>query len=276
MSFSRRNGYRRPYPDRVLLEQASDDVRLVLQEALVGDGEWVSAYRILCTYLREIPDRQIWSEGFAREPALEALEALEWYEVFDLLEEHAGGLVTELNESFARSGLAYEAERHSWVRSKCTIDVFDPEGVRLGLDTIDDEVAHILVDRFEPARIQYEMAVASLHGRPANYEKAISESVGALEAVARILAGQKDFGKNVSAIMADEKVEHGSLKATIGALYGFASQVPGARHGRWADPAVERADAVVAVRLAGIAIGYLLEGETAGRWPTSGSISRQT
>lgn len=159
------------------------------------------------------------------------------------------------------------------MKSKCTIKVFDREGTRLGLDTIDEEAAKALVDRFEPARIQYDLALASLNGRPANYEKAISESVGALEAIVRILAGHKEFGKNVSTIMADERPEHGSLKATISALYGFASQVPGARHGRWADPAVERADAAAAVRLAGIAISYLLEGDSTGRWPTAESIN---
>lgn len=55
MSFSARNGHRRNYPDRVLLEQVSDDVRLVLHDALVGDGHWLAAYRILCKYNREIP-----------------------------------------------------------------------------------------------------------------------------------------------------------------------------------------------------------------------------
>ncbi|CAN0435542.1 unnamed protein product, partial [Phaeothamnion confervicola] len=44
-----------------------------------------------------------------------------------------------------------------------------------------------------PVRKQYEKARDALHGRPADLEKAVSESVGALEAVAHVLTGKKDF-----------------------------------------------------------------------------------
>lgn len=269
MSFSERNGYRRKYPDRIRLEQVSDDVRLVLKDALTGNG-WLPAYHALCEYNRTMPDEDLWSDKFAKQPAQQMLAKLEWYEVFDLLEEHAGHLVDEVNDAFARSGLAYEATEDTYPRrGKCSIAVFDPDGVVLEVSAVGDETSALLTDRFEPVRKQYVAALDALQGRPSDFEKAISESVGALEAVARILAHKKDFGANLTAIMANENPDHGWLKPTLGALYGFASQVPGARHGRWADPAIQQADAAATVRLAGVAITYLIEGDRMNRWPTT-------
>jgi hypothetical protein len=89
-------------------------------------------------------------------------------------------------------------------------------------------------------------------------EKAVSESVGALEGVARIITGQKDFGKAVDAALSGREGA-GALGASLKALYGYASQLPGARHGRHSEPDVTIADARVVVRMAGSAIAYLID-----------------
>lgn len=109
--FSTRHGHRRPLPPRVLLEQVSADVRLTLEDVLIGDGGWTGAYRKVCRYRGERPDEGSWSHDFAREPAQRLLRNLEWYEVLDLLEENGANHVDEINAAFERSGLAYVCAR---------------------------------------------------------------------------------------------------------------------------------------------------------------------
>lgn len=88
MSFSTRHNLRRTPPPRNKYEQAPDDLRLVLRDALIEDRGWLGAYRVLCDARHQLPSSGIWGHDFAREPALEMLEDLKWFEVFDLLEEY--------------------------------------------------------------------------------------------------------------------------------------------------------------------------------------------
>ncbi|WP_163275552.1 hypothetical protein [Cellulomonas iranensis] len=271
MAFSERTGHRRPAPERTNLEQAPDAVRLVLQRALVGDSEWLSAYRVLSDALDRIPDSGIWSDRFAEEHVRSMIShELEWFEVFDLLEEYA--TVDAVNDAFVRTGMAYEMVARNdgrGARRNSTggeIILFDPTGEALGLPTVDADVAPLLKERFEPAAIQWERAIRALNGRPSDPEKAIGEAMGATEAVVHQISGNSSFGNGVDDIFRAEPDWVKALAKSIKALYGYASQAPGVRHGRYADPAIEHADARHVVRVCGAAIAHLIDGERAGRW----------
>ncbi len=51
----------------------------------------------------------------------------------------------------------------------------------------------------------------------------------------------------------------GALAKSLKAMYGYTSQVPGARHGRHSEPDLTFAEAKLVVKSAGIAIAYLIE-----------------
>jgi AbiJ N-terminal domain 4 len=131
--FSRRHGYRRPEPPRVRLEEAPDDLRLVLRSILVGHGE-LFAYYQLCEKLHRQRDPDIWSHQGADRKVTPLINELEWFEVFDMLEDLVNGPSQEeaVNASFVRTGLAYEMVNNE-------IRLYEPEGQELKVSGIENE-----------------------------------------------------------------------------------------------------------------------------------------
>lgn len=253
MKFSERNQIKQKYPARDTYEEAPERVRGLL-DRLVHEGDVYGAYVRLCEVMGRMPDSNIWGASYASPEVRWMIERLEWWQVFDMLEEVAEGnshLDQVVNEAFALSGLAYEMVDGS-------IYTLDEAGDLLEITGEESATVQRLAGKYSPARKQFEKALEGLHGRPMDLEKAISESVGALEGVARIITGQKDFGKAVDAALSG-RAGAGALGASLKALYGYASQLPGARHGRHSEPDVTIADARVVVRMAGSAIAYLID-----------------
>lgn len=218
--------------------------------------EWgaLAAYHRMCEVLGEVPDPDVWSDQGATLHVDHKLGRLEWFEVLDLLEETASGVDDRaVNEVFARSGLAYEMVDG-------TIHLFDPEGEAFQVASSEFEALSYLKEEFAAVRSQYQRALDSLHGRPADLERAVAEAVNALEAVARVVSGKTDFGKAIDASLAN-RPHAGALGAALKALYGWASQLPGARHGRHEEPDLTHEDAFLAIRMAGTAIAYLIQSE---------------
>lgn len=236
---------------------------MTLTEILIAVGGWQSAYQKLCNYLRKRPDPSVWSDSYSKQSSEQLLESLEWYEIFDLLELNGAKHVAQINAAFERSGLAYVAARH---QREVRIDVFDPEGLDLEIAGDEDEVVEELVGKFGAASTQYQKAIDMLRGRPADYEKAVSEAVGALEGVARVLGGKKDFGSNIDKLFDRALPWEKSLSTSIKALYGCASNTPGVRHGRYTDPMLDHEDALLTVRTAGALIAYLTSRDRIGSW----------
>lgn len=259
MSFSSRHGHRRPLPPRNKVEQAPEDLRYTLQAAMLDDYGWIGVYKTLCEALRQEADPSIFSNQWAEGPARDLLyRDLEWFEVFDLLEEY--GQPDEVNASFERTGLAYEMVTGRFER---TIQTYDPEGEELEVTELPEEATGVLEGRFAEPGEQWQRALIALRGRPAEPTQAIAEAIGALEGVARILGGSKDFGANINQVITHQKEDEyaKAMGASIKALYGYASQVPGARHGQWKRPGVQLAEATYVVRQCAALIAFLLSEE---------------
>lgn len=253
-SFSRRHGYRRPLPERDVVEDAPEPVRALLRRMMLDEWGALAAYRQMCEVLGEVPDADVWSDQGAASYVDHKLGRLEWFEVFDLLEEVSSGVDDDdVNAVFARAGLAYQMVDGQ-------IQLLDPEGDALEISGTEHDALSHLKAEYSAVRTQYQRALDALHGRPPDLERAVAEAVNALEAVARVSSGKKDFGKAIDASL-DGRPHAGALAATLKALYGWASQLPGARHGRHEEPDITYEDAFLAVRLAGAAIAYLITSE---------------
>lgn len=256
MTFSDRHKVRRAYPTRDVYEEAPDRVRALLHR-IATEHSAVAGYRVLCDVMGQLPDSQIWGDSFAAPEVSRMVESMEWYEVFDGLEELAERRQRQIddvvNEAFARCGLAYEMVDGQ-------ISLLDEVGDELDLAGNEDEATKLLTGRFRPVYKQYEKALGALRGRPADLEKAVAEAFGAVEAVVHILTGTKDFGAAVDKALAGRE-GLGALSKSLKSMYGYASQVPGARHGRHAEPDLTFAEARLVVRTAGAAIAYLIDGQ---------------
>jgi len=253
-SFSNRHGYRRLLPERNVVEEAPGAVRAVLLRMMLDEWGEHDAYRRMCEVLEEVPDPNVWSNQVAASYVDDKLGRLKWFEVFDLLEEVWSGVEDDrVNGAFARAGLAYEMVDGQ-------IQLFDPEGEELQVSRSEYDALSHLKGEYSAVRAQYQRALDALHGRPPELERAVAESLNALEAVARVASGKKDFGKAIDSSL-DGRLHAGALGATLKALYGWASQLPGARHGRHETPDLTYEDAFLAVRLAGAAIVYLITSE---------------
>ena len=63
-------------------------------------------------------------------------------------------------------------------------------------------------------------------------------SLHGLLKVSRVLGGKQDFGANITKLF-DGATDRKSPAASLKALYGYASNTPGARNGRDTDPMLE-------------------------------------
>lgn len=166
-----------------------------------------------------------------------------------------------VNDALARAGEELEVWEDRIVRT---------DGVATVLDVLhlEHQTAALLSGPFAAVLKQYQRALDFLETRPVEQEKAISEAVGALEAVVRIAGGGgKDFGPNVTTLFKDQPVWTKLLSKTLGQLQGYRSQVPGAGHGRYADSDVTDAEVRYVVRASGTAIAWVIEDHRDGRFP---------
>ena len=265
-TFAERHGFKRPMPPRILVEQDSEDLRATLWQVLTREGsQSINAYRTLCDFLNRLPDQNIWSDNFAEGPARAMLEDLHWTEVYDLFEseyEHSQDFAengarsyveTAVNKSLERSGIAYEMRDGKF-------ELIDPEAVSLKIRHSEHETLDVLTDEFAAVRIQYQKALSKLHAIPADYEGALSDALNSLEAVTKIITG--DLKKTLSDIapklFPNGEAYHSTLKVAIEKLYIYASNVPGSRHGRYADPQIAYQETVMVVRIVGAMMAFLI------------------
>jgi hypothetical protein len=166
-----------------------------------------------------------------------------------------------LNEALARAGEKLEVREDRILRT-------DDVATVLNVLHLERETTALLSGPFSAVLQQYQRALDFLDERPVEQEKAISEAVGALEAVVRIASnGGKDFGANATLLFRRQHAWTKLLGKTLGQLQGYRSQVPGAGHGRYAASDVTDAEVTFVVRAAGTAIAWIIEDHRDGRIP---------
>jgi hypothetical protein len=262
MSFADRFGYTKPAPSRTQIERDSDAVRLVLWNAVSRDGKSsLAAYRKLCEYSEQLPDPSIWSESFADEPARRLLDEMSWLDVYEALEAEAsatkGVLRAELqksvNKALSRSGIAYEMRDGRF-------EFYEPAANEFETRHDEDKANASLTGEFEPVRKQYLSALRNLRSMPSNLEGAVADALNALEAVVKIVKGNRTatLGDLARKLFSDSPGYHAPLRLAIEKLYAYSNQVPGARHGRYAEPDIAYAETVMVVRTVGAIITFLV------------------
>lgn len=258
-TFRERHGYGAQAPARDTVEEAPPRLRAFLREGLLEDLSVLEAYETLCNQAGIVPDGSVlsWGANDARPEISRLVESLDWPDVYQMIEDMAHGLThperwaPQVNEVLARCGLSYEMNEDG------DIMLWDPEGEELGVAGDEQEALGVLDGSLRPARRQYERALDALHRRPSEPEKAVSEAFGALEAVVHIVTGKKDFGPAIDSIFTGSEDWTKALAKSLKGLHGYASQLPGARHGRHQDPAAEIQEALYTVRACGAAIAYI-------------------
>lgn len=236
-------------------------MRYELRDILIDRMGAIDAHKKICDVMY-LDDEDVFSADWAEPRIKQNLEAMEWYLVYDLFEELAEGLHysnvdnyhTQVNTAFAEAGVVYELRDG-------LVERLDEVGEALEIRHDEDSTTDILTGQFKPVQEQYERALRALHGRPMDAKAAIRESLNAVEAVSRIITGKdkSQLGDCLNVIYGkDAEDHHKALSASLKSLYGYASSIPGARHGQHADVEVSFEEALLAVRLSGAAIAFLI------------------
>lgn len=131
---------------------------------------------------------------------------------------------------------AYEAIEVSSRRFE--IHVYDPERTELEVSGVEDEALPDLVGKFDAVEGNTLRALGMLRDRPADHEKAVRESPWAVEGVARVGRKEGPRRQHYEAVRWGNRPGK-SPAASLKALYGYASNTPGARNGRYTDPMLE-------------------------------------
>lgn len=262
MSFADRFGYSLPGPPRVHLERDSEALRLVLWRTVTsGNANYLGAYHRLSEHAQRLPDSDVWSQKYAEEPARALLESLSWVEVYEALEREyldvlpsrRNQLEVEVNSALARSGLAYEMRNGKF-------EFFEPVSIELQVRNDESLVVELLDGDFAAVRKQYLNALRSLQGLPPDLESAVGGALNSLEAVAKIVTG--DLTATLSAVapklFPESPGYHAPLRAAVEKLYAYSNQLPGGRHGRYAEPLIAYSESVMVVRLAGAIMTFLI------------------
>lgn len=260
--FGKRHGYQDHLPARIDLERDSSKLRGLIWNIASNNGQSAKAgYRKLCQVLGELADPDVWSEGSSADAAIRLIDDLSWVDTYEVLESlylsarpgARADIESEVNSALERSGLAYEMRDGRF-------EILDSEARALGLRSDENDVLEVLDDEFSPVRAQFAKAIAKLHSRPSDLEGAVGDALNALEAVTVIVTGRK--GKTLGALskdlFADGEGYHQSLREAISKLYGYSSSLPGARHGRYAEPTIAFAETAMVVRIVGSMIVFLI------------------
>lgn len=268
-SFSQRNGYT-PARDAIQVEGLDDESRMVLWNRLAQASEGL--WKTWGIDAAEDAMRRVWADVLGRprdeyrDSSRSTLPGLksrilqgEWFEALDALEGFAQALDTEaprsnigtviaraLNDEFERLVVGYRF-------------------VGLQITPIDSEVALGAVEQAlsspgGAARHHLERALELMSNRQApDYPNSIKESISAVESAIRVATGEAKFSDGVKGLEAKGIAVHPALKRAWLAMYGWASDEDGIRHGGRTPPEVNQALAKYVLVTSSAFVSYLLE-----------------
>jgi len=150
-----------------------------------------------------------------------------WYAIYDFIvfflsnfedENTKENLRSSLNNVFEEEQVPYRIIDNYVVPLEEEIEI---EEINTVFQKIDEE------DKFWPVKKQIKKALEHLSRKPnPDYENSIKESISAVEAIARLLTGEKkSLGKLINSLNI-----HESLKKGFDSLYGWTSDDEGIRH----------------------------------------------
>ncbi|WIA97027.1 hypothetical protein [Curtobacterium sp. MCBA15_004] len=248
-------------PDRTRVEVAPPSLRTFLRDTAKERHGLKGGYRWVCDALGVEP-RDDWTASYIEDSLREEVRSATWVQVFDLLEaltpaghHDAEQYGRRLEELLSREGLAY-----TFIGGE--FEAYDPAVAELNIDKLASETLGLLSGgALTPAGDQYGRALQALHARPADRPGAVRESVNALEAAAKILAQapSASFGGALDVLFRDRNAPHEkALRSGLKSLYGYASTLPGARHGQHETVRISHAEAALVVNLMGSALAYIV------------------
>lgn len=250
--FSKRRGYVGQAKDIAIREVAPENLRYIVLES-ARELEWApsSLREVLCRVLREVPDKNNWSEfpniwGEVQD----LLYRCEWFKVYDFIEalharfvkndrenhqQDAPRFADSINEFFIEKGIGWQLVQGQ----------IATRGDEAFEETVTTAVKILEGDEKPTAAGHLRFALAALSARPkANTSGAVAHATSAVECVLGEVTGQAmTLGKYLDKYSA---LFHPALKKGLDGIFGYASD-EGARHGKeGTEPAREEADFVVA------------------------------
>ena len=165
--------------------------------------------------------------------------ACPWNEVYDFLEFTLQHSPPEFTRDF-RSGCNAILEREN-----AGYRIVGTQVTEITSDVEIDEIEQALASPVSGANQHLQSALVLLSDRKKHdYRNSIKESISAVEAVCRALAGDSKATLGAALNVLQEKVGiHGALKAAFSSLYGYTSDEAGIRHAMLEEPNITFADA---------------------------------
>lgn len=114
--------------------------------------------------------------------------------------------------------------------------------------------------RYEASRKHFDRALELFDDSPPDLANAVKEAVAAVESLALLVVGRSSgtLGDCLKDLKAKQLVKPQLMKA-LEALWGYASEEPGVRHGKTLAPNVDQSEAVFMLSMAASAVVLLLE-----------------
>ncbi len=190
------------------------------------------------------------------------LQQCEWWQLYDILqqlsqliskkwgEEYSVDFSNRINEILSREGIPWKMENSEIVR---TLSPPIQEQIR---------EAHVLLTnpKFEGPDEQFQKAIDCLNQRPElDEENCVKDAVGALEAVANIIAGTT--GVQLNNLLNQEPFRsdiHPAIRQSIEKIYAYRGAAPGVGHGRVGPSVVGTAEAIWVLATTAATIIYFI------------------
>lgn len=255
-NFSERYGYSRIPADHFVYDDAPEQLREYIKKVIYEDMNLKPSFlrRVICRTLLVRENESNWSEY----PNIDYevsnhLHTMEWYKVYDVIENLAKVLDSQygefealINDGFRKLGIGWQLKD----------GIIQTRGDEAFEQTIGDAQAKLEESGFAVAHKELKEAVGDLSKRPeADLRGTVQHSMGALESVARKITGKpkKTLGE---IIKIHPELLPKPLDDSISKMWGYASEY--ARHVR-EDREVARKEAQLILGISATIIAYLIE-----------------